>query len=358
MKDNSSNKKDKRRISVITLIWIILTILIIYTVFVIVINYLNLKKENEIFEIDSSIPIPDGFYYVGGTKNTGFVISDDKSDYKKGVSYGSLKKLKGNQFVWVPVDTTISNTEEEIKQLVEEKKYPMAVKNDNGYRGLLYTFNSYDKYYYPILDNIEIQEPKILSDKIYGDSEEMLNGSTQDLYQDSYNKMIESVNKNKGFYISRFEAGNLSSVLTDNPNIVSKSGQTDLSYISWFDMYKGVEKMYDRDDITTEIIWGSQWDAALRWMCDNNESFYNLNYENGNYSGKIIETGSDSRYSINNIYDMCGNVSEWTQSGAREASRISRGSNYSSVKFIADMEYFDVTYLHEEVGTRITMYIN
>ncbi len=41
------------------------------------------------------IPVPKGFYYAGGDKNTGFVISDTEND--------DLDNSKhGNQFVWIP----------------------------------------------------------------------------------------------------------------------------------------------------------------------------------------------------------------------------------------------------------------
>ena len=358
MKDNNLNKRNIRRLSIISVIWIILILLIVITIISIISNYFKFKRENEIAEIDINIPIPEGFYYVGGTKSTGFVISDDKNDYKKGVSYDSLRKLNGNQFVWVPVENPVAENQAQVKEMISENKYPIAIKNENGYEGLLYKFDEFEKKYYPVLDKIEIQEPMILSDKLYGDSEEYLTGSTQNLYQDTYNNMIRSVQKNKGFYISRFEAGNISSNYTDNLNIVSKSGQTDISYSSWFLMYKGISSMYKRDDITTEIIWGSQWDATLRWICDSNESFYNLSSKNGNFSGQKKETGSDSNYSLNNIYDLYGNVSEWTQSGARDGSRITKGANYLAYKSISNIEYFGVTYLHEQVGTRISMYIN
>ena len=47
-----------------------------------------------------NVPIPGGFYFVGGTKSSGVVISDSSSDENKGVD----ADLVGNQFVWVPVD--------------------------------------------------------------------------------------------------------------------------------------------------------------------------------------------------------------------------------------------------------------
>lgn len=48
--------------------------------------------------------IPDGFYYVGGTVNSGYVISDDVSDENKYTSSNNVgNDLTGNQFVWIPV---------------------------------------------------------------------------------------------------------------------------------------------------------------------------------------------------------------------------------------------------------------
>ena len=43
------------------------------------------------------VPIPKGFYYVTGTKNTGVVISDNILDEN------NQEGNAGNQFVWVPV---------------------------------------------------------------------------------------------------------------------------------------------------------------------------------------------------------------------------------------------------------------
>ena len=48
----------------------------------------------------STVPIPSGFYYVGGERDTGLVISDEESDENQGVD----ADLVGNQFVWIPVE--------------------------------------------------------------------------------------------------------------------------------------------------------------------------------------------------------------------------------------------------------------
>ena len=44
------------------------------------------------------IPLPDRFYYVGGTKSEGIVISDNSADEGKGTSHEVAQTLQGNQF--------------------------------------------------------------------------------------------------------------------------------------------------------------------------------------------------------------------------------------------------------------------
>lgn len=53
-------------------------------------------------------PIPDGFYYVGGTIQTGLIISDDANDAGKGTNQDS--NLTGKQFVWIPTRDLLNNT--------------------------------------------------------------------------------------------------------------------------------------------------------------------------------------------------------------------------------------------------------
>ena len=69
-------------------------------------------------EVKSKITIPKGFYYVGGDIDTGVVISDNQADEFKGTEYKVLNKLKGNQFVWVPVEKAIVNDYKEAVQMV------------------------------------------------------------------------------------------------------------------------------------------------------------------------------------------------------------------------------------------------
>ena len=53
-----------------------------------------------------TVPVPIGFYYVGGNLNTGVIISDDEADKYDGTTdkttWEYTTSLKGNQFVWIP----------------------------------------------------------------------------------------------------------------------------------------------------------------------------------------------------------------------------------------------------------------
>ena len=66
------------------------------------------------------VTIPKGFYYVGGTKSDGIVISDNQADENKYSKDNHADQanipgdgLAGNQFVWVPVEN-----------ISEFKRYP------------------------------------------------------------------------------------------------------------------------------------------------------------------------------------------------------------------------------------------
>ena len=90
----------------------------------------TLSKESVYYKTidDDEIPIPQGFYYVGGVKESGIVISDNQEDENKyqydvnkqnkdvpsgadeaynedGTINEEKLTIKGNQFVWIPCDT-------------------------------------------------------------------------------------------------------------------------------------------------------------------------------------------------------------------------------------------------------------
>ena len=71
----------------------------------------NNEKDDEV-KVEG-VTIPKGFYYVGGTKEDGIVISDNPADEniylkEKHADQANIPGdgLVGNQFVWVPVENS------------------------------------------------------------------------------------------------------------------------------------------------------------------------------------------------------------------------------------------------------------
>ena len=148
------------------------------------------SEEDDIIGLND-VPIPKGFYYVGGTKTDGIVISDNPADenkYKEQTEAGNSQipgdGLVGNQFVWVPVENP-----------ADFKRYPSDASS------------SLDGYVEPQDDNLSI-----ISDE-----------------KKEYDLMCQSVIENHGFYVARYEAGSGGLEL----GTVSQKGYYPVRFISW-----------------------------------------------------------------------------------------------------------------------------
>ena len=182
------------------------------------------------------------------------------------------------------------------------------------------------------------------------------------LMQDEYNDIYNSVKQYHGFYIGRYETGDLS-----KDKVVSKKGNEDIGNQNWYTMY-AKEKKYATQlsgtKIKSNMIYGSQWDATMRWFAkskDNNVSTYPVNAQNGvnaNFSGNRKSTGSVG--SVNNIYDMAGNVYDWTAESYSSNDRDVRGyfySTYSDYWYTGSRRYNSPTYSYDSYGSRVGLYL-
>ena len=165
-----------------------------------------------------------------------------------------------------------------------------------------------------------------------------------------FNSMIESIEKYGGFYIGRYETGNL-----ERDTFVIKKGNFELEGTRWEKMYKNCKKLSNRNtSVETGIIWGCQWDRTLMWLVESNcktkieivedsTSWGNFDsstfeYINSNglkttkarYEGTIVPTGNTKYTEANNIYDLAGNVIEVTMEGNGIDNRVLRGGMYTS----------------------------
>ena len=148
-----------------------------------------------------------------------------------------------------------------------------------------------------------------------------------------YKEMLESIQKYGGFYIGRYEL---------SAEGVQKDKAT-LTKTNWYALYKICKELKASEKVKTQMIWGCQWDMACNFIATKGEQKSTINssswgnYRNstepaneGNYEQFVKKnTGSNEAWQANNIYDMAGNCTEWTQE-AIGWSRVARGGNYAN----------------------------
>lgn len=135
-----------------------------------------------------------------------------------------------------------------------------------------------------------------------------------------------------------------------------------LGTISWYDMYKKCKTLgIGNSSVTTSMIWGILWDETLDWLVSSNAKTYETvgekSFSWGNYyqpeftyytnknnmnetaikkAGVQIRipTGSTEYTKANNIYDMAGNVFDFTLEAGNDENdvdryRVCRGGAYT-----------------------------
>ena len=270
------------------------------------------------------VPIPDGFYYVGGTKDTGIIISDSPDDANKGDDK-TASEYVGNQFVWVPVENPddLFETSETGVQLTGVET------TTNIYSKLS---SSYDK-----PNTTGMREPDVLSsydtDSSYYNT--ILGFSSTKAMADSfvaeYKAMADSIKKYNGFYIGRYE-------LTGSVDSPAEKSGVSLIGENWYNLYKACKNVVQDETgvVKSTMIYGVQWDATMDWLrkCGFNtdkdsSSWGNYSNSTGNAkidgkSGSKQDTGFSEYWKANNIYDLAGNHWEWTQEAYSTSTRVYR----------------------------------
>ena len=270
------------------------------------------------------VPIPEGYYYVGGTKAKGLVISDNIADKELDKGKENVRRdLAGNQWVWVPVETPSS--------LYTTVAAGQALAGSTGVKTTKYTNSEIiSKKTRGLPGSTNWREPDILTDSTYGDTDDRAKtagfsslANMAETMKSDYEEMIASLEKYKGFYIGRYE-------LTANGE---KTGATQTDK-NWYTLYKNCKTLAVGSNVKTRMIWGLQWDATCNWLDSSGFSITDSstwgNYKNNDATGhgSLQNTGFSESWKANNIYDFAGNCYEFTQEAFSTYIRACRGGRY------------------------------
>lgn len=261
---------------------------------------------------------------------------------------------------------------------IAEGKYPMAVKNENGlYYALTYDFmlvedklsvhtsmysepatisGEESKQYDVVRANLETAGMTIDAEKLEEpelDIENYLNTQFSVKLQEEFNRVIESVVEFGGFYIGRYETSLNDGKIQSKANSSAMTAEAS-SGNSWYGLYGKQNSLYTGDSYSVDsgMIWGCQWDQALLWLKDLSHKvgeenvLYIINGTNMGWSSDTSEENPDRMTGkeisteeltvsgkANNIFDMAGNLSEWTlETDIYGFNRIARGGNHTMPK--------------------------
>ena len=296
--------------------------------------------------------IPKGFT-VSGIKSeqsidNGLVIYDIPEGITPDWSNPDSVKTKYNQFVWIPVEVTASDTETSIEAFKRSAWTANAETGGERTTGL----------------NTSFTEPNATNDTDdkTGIAKQIAN-------------LTKSIYKHGGFYIGRYEAG------SKTPR-TSSSGVTEIGikqdmypyiYVKWGDSMSSIgttgavylsNSLYNTNEYgaTSMLCTGACWDSMLDFIKDskhsvtdstkwgnykNSETFeitrgsyavYDTsNYTLGSFNNVgskyskmkdtsiLLTTGATERNCSKNIYDVAGNCYEWTTESGSQGDRVGRG---------------------------------
>ena len=297
---------------------------------------------------DTKPYLPDAtkFEKVAGTDlSTGLVMKE---------------KATGSEYVWVEVPRTTT-------------VYPTAGLNITSFTNDEYTKIENDLHTY----TNDYRNGTSYSDVYYPDSTTGWFADSS-AYDAAKKKMLKSVYQNGGFWVGRYEAGigtNRTAKGEATITPLSKENLYPYNYVTRTQA-KVLAEQVESGSYTSSLMFGVQWDLVLKYIetkkeatvtdiktklnsnsisiGNYNNNQWNITNANAKYSTNsgntfnarpysktsgvsvLLTTGADTSFSLMNIYDIAGNVWEWTREFyptydlcvVRGGSYYSNGSTY------------------------------
>ena len=329
----------------------------------------------------------DGFIKVDGTNlANGLTIQD--SD--------------GNQYVWVEVPMTTD--------VYPTSKLGITEFNDEAYTKIENDLHTYTATY---------RKNTNYKDEYYEDTNNSADWYTSNQYTEQKQKMLKSVYQNGGFWVARYEAGlteenNRTSHTTPTIKPQSKENLIPYNYVTRTEAKKLAEMVtYTKENITYtgSLMFGVQWDLMMKFLeikqittdteivsklnsnSTNIGNYYNSTFKIGrgkyakrgalstwyNYTENLdgivnnsvkeaqnsfdnailTTTGAVNQNCLMNIYDIAGNVREWTLEYSSESSTpcANRGGDFGDAKtFASNRGYSSTEPSRDYTGFRICLY--
>ena len=331
-------------------------------------------EDNEYMHVETdasgdSVPVPNGFVGSSVTGeneiDTGFVIYEGEEEVTD--SNAPTAQTSRNQYVWVPVPdpSKFYGTDANGKRWGKIYNFTTGTNSSSTFDEVTGTYaNNWSETngVMRISSTSSYREPDVVigsGSTVYDMDSRLrtlgLGAETTHEFlmqlEKEFSKMIDSVEKYGGFYIGRYETGNLNQDVA-----VVQKGNTNISNQTWYTMYNKCKTLSgENNNIETSMIWGNQFDRTLMWLIESGEktkeevisdstswgNYYNATFTYMNSSGSTatknqnsntrIPTGSTEYTKANNIYDLAGNVHDWTMEAYSSVSRVRRGGYYSNI---------------------------
>lgn len=340
--------------------------------------------------------IPNGFK-VSQTMgkniiNQGLVIQDEQQ----------------NSYVWIQVPKSIYSDTKYV-----ENNNGNSVTSDTDYVGIYNVLSAYtsdyrdenykDKWYAIDNDGTYITED---TENLTDTQKKLTSGCglSYDAYTNLKNEMLKSIYNNGGFWISQYEVGSDKYVSSNDygaRTAISKENAYPYNYITC-PKAQELATNINSGDKTSSLLFGIQWDLTLKFIDSNGDKtksqiesdssdwgnyldsnfyinkgkFLNYNseerlwtevidkYEKKNNVKVLLTTGIAERNNALNIYDLAGNVWEWTLEKAnddlypctvRGGNFCDLGNTYGPSSYHSN-DNCNSTYVNYSIGFRIAIY--